>query len=326
MNNETLFLYLNGELDKEESAEVVKWISEHPEKFEQIKFIWEGSKLDLQNVKPDISKAWDKISVEIAKSAKLENSKTRILHKKWIQYAAIAIIFLGLGSLAYFAFSNPDKIEWIEYAHSGQKPMEVELPDGSKVSLNKQSRLLYQKGSFLNNREIVLVGEAFFEVKKNPDKPFLIHAGNTITRVLGTSFNVDATDTLNCIIVTVKTGEVAFYENVIADKNELLLSKGETGSFFPKKKAFEKTNNTDENYLSWKTKVLMFDNTSIPEVCKRLSQYFDTIIIDPGLKLNKQRLTAKYENKSLEEILNSIDFVLDVQHKSTEKGIILFGK
>ena len=326
MTDEKLFLYLNGELGKEESIIVERWIAENPEDFEKIKFIWEGAEIDFNEVKPDLLKAWDKINPEKTLNQNKPRAKGIVLHKKLLRYAAVIFLFISFGVLGYLTLSKKDMVQWVEYSTLLRDTMHIKLADGSTVTLNKNSKLRFNTAFNLDSREVILEGEAFFQVKKNPDKPFFIYAGKTTTKVKSTSFNVNANDTVSCIIVTVKSGKVAFYKNGNTKEHGLTLIPGEMGLFSVKDSALEKHETHDENFLAWKTKVLLFSNTPLLEVCTLLNQHFDTNIIISNPQLKKQKLTARFQNKSIDEILNSLDITLDIRHIKTKKGIELFNK
>ena len=104
-----------------------------------------------------------------------------------------------------------------ETINKTDQPMLLTLPDGSKVRLSPNSRISY--GTFsVRIREVFLTGEAFFDVVKNPNQPFLVYANEVVTKVLGTSFNVRAYETDKDIIVSVKTGKVSVYQQVNQQK------------------------------------------------------------------------------------------------------------
>jgi ferric-dicitrate binding protein FerR (iron transport regulator) len=326
MKDEILFLYLNGELDSQETKEVEKWILQNPNQFEKIKLIWKASAYNFKKVRPDLSKAWDKINPEKTTKTFKNQSRRIFLLKKVLKYAAVVFICSGLAIVAHKTVSEINKTEWIEYTAFSKEVIDIELPDGSNVTLNQKSKLKYKKKLFSDTREVKLEGEAFFQVKKDPEKPFMIYAGKTTTKVLGTSFNVDAKDTATFVGVTVKSGKVAFYETTNSEKQKLLLTAGETGAFLTSNSKMEKRKNDNLNFLAWKTRIILFDNAPMSEVCSELGAYFDTTIVISQPILNKQNLSARFQDKTLDEILNSLDKTFDIRHKNTKDGIELLIK
>lgn len=100
----------------------------------------------------------------------------------------------------------------IEQVNNTDSVQQVNLSDGSKVLLSGKSKLTFSENSFSNKREVYLTGEAFFQVTKNPVKPFFVYTKNMVTKVLGTSFRVTAYDTDKKATVAVKTGKVSVYK------------------------------------------------------------------------------------------------------------------
>ena len=122
----------------------------------------------------------------------------------WYQYQGSA---KGRRADTYAALIKEAKGELEEARSTVEKPLVVQLPDGSKVTLSKDSRLSYGKKFDGNKREVFLSGEAFFEVAKNPARPFLVYSNGLITKVLGTSFKITAFEQDTRVVVAVKTGE-----------------------------------------------------------------------------------------------------------------------
>lgn len=103
-------------------------------------------------------------------------------------------------------------VAWREQTNNGQKPLVVALEDGSSVVLAPGSQLRFPAHFDPKTRDVTLEGEGFFEVAKNPDRPFLVQAGELTARVVGTSFRVRAYPAERRVTVRVKTGKVAVYE------------------------------------------------------------------------------------------------------------------
>ena len=114
------------------------------------------------------------------------------------------------------------------------------------VTLNSNSKLEFPAKFASDKREVTITGEAFFEVKPNPEKPFVINAGGAQVKVLGTSFNVSAYPKTDAVEVIVKTGKVQVTqktEQLEAETNEVILTPGEKGTFYAGSRILEKTVN-----------------------------------------------------------------------------------
>ncbi len=320
MNDETLFLFLNNELSTKENEIVEAWIEKNPEHFEKLKLIWENSSIDQAAIKPDMENMWDKISSEIDSSEKNRKTLKAPRFKTLFKYAAI--FMLGLGISGYIAYQRINHIEWIEYISNNNNLEDILLPDGSTVALNKASTLFYKKQFLADTREVKLIGEAFFQVKRNPNKPLIVNVNDAVVKVLGTSFNIDATDSLGHILVTVNSGRVMFHQKADTS-NCVYLLKGDRGVFSSYEQTIIKSENEDENYLAWKTGILLFKNNTLPEVCEVLNKYYDTNIIIDQPDLVEKQLTARYDNLPLSEVLELLHLALDIQYIKKDDSIRL---
>ncbi|MDJ1483843.1 FecR family protein [Cytophagaceae bacterium YF14B1] len=143
--------------------------------------------------------------------------------KQWFTLAASFVLLLGIGYLVYTltkpeTLSDGNKVvavnqkkKLIEKVNQRESPLTIELPDGSRVTLKKNSRIAYAEAFTGSTREVFLTGEAFFDVVKNPSKPFLVYANELVTKVLGTKFRVSAYEAEKHITVEVRSGKVSVY-------------------------------------------------------------------------------------------------------------------
>lgn len=184
---------------------------------EEEKLIEEGYATWLDEA-PDVLNADRKLSVENKLWAALEQKK-QTDKQRWLtgwKLTGIAATLLVLAaslwifnSISGQSFSSlPQQGEEKEISNHGLASMEVVLEDGSKILLEPGSSLRYFSESFLNNREVDLAGEAFFDVVKDKKHPFLVHTSEITTRVLGTSFRIKAYDNARDIVVSVTSGRV----------------------------------------------------------------------------------------------------------------------
>ena len=244
----------------------------------------------------------------------------RVFRKKRIQmiqrYSVAASILLVIGlSFLYF---NTDIIinNKLQSYYSDESLREINLPDGSTVWLNSYSTLSLPKNFSSKHRKLFLKGEAFFEVHKDKDNSFRVFAGNSITEVLGTSFNINSDTITGNTDLMVSSGKVAFYSK--SDKrNKKILTPGEYAVFNNKDNSVAIVQNPNLNAISWKTGILKFYNTPIAEVCQDLSKYFKKEITC-NIQDKYMKLTGTFYNDSLEEILATIKITLDTEIKVSE--------
>jgi ferric-dicitrate binding protein FerR (iron transport regulator) len=189
------------------------------------------------------------------------------------------------------------------------------LPDGSVGWLNGGSSVQYPV-SFGQERRVVLNGEAFFEVVKNPQSPFIVDGNSLQIKVLGTSFNVVSYDQDSISEVVVATGKVEVSgegQKQVLSPSERLISNRLTNKV-------TRSNVDAENYISWRTGELKFLNDNLDEVVRKLSRYYYADI-EVGQDVDKkQQFRAIMQNESLEEILKYMKLTMDIDFIIQERA------
>lgn len=179
------------------------------------------------------------------------------------------------------------------------------LPDGSTVFLSPGSRLNYPSTfDGMKKREVYLQGQAFFDIKHNVERPFIVNTGKVKTTVLGTAFNINAEIGESKITVTVARGRVR-----VSDPHKTLgiITPQEQITYNTKEETSTLTRVTDETYLSWKNADLFIDNLTLAEAAKLLEEQYDIRIIIKDSSVREQRFTATFpKNEKLEEAVKSI--------------------
>ena len=246
-------------------------------------------------------------------------------YASWWRVAAALLIGLGLGWSVY-RFSNGDasRPALVGRATSGERTV-VTLSDGSRVWLNQRSQLRYpaQFGGRAD-REVYLEGEAYFEVARNPRQPFLIRARQSVTRVLGTSFNVRAYDSDSVIIVSVNSGKVVFQSAEAAGEQVVLLPQQEA-ALLETSGRITKRLIRDENYRSWQTGRITFRDTPLPAVVQTLNRCYGAKITIVAPALARCKLTADFDNQSMNEVLEVIRLTLNIRYDRRGNQIRLTG-
>jgi len=132
------------------------------------------------------------------------------------------------------------------------EPMEILLEDGTRVMLNRDSKIRYNKKFGTEAREISLRGEAWFDVARDTARPFLIDAGSAMVEVLGTSFNVNAYKENPIIEITVESGVVAVKAKQDLEE-QIILRAGNSGSYNSSKHELKLQSDYNPNNFAWKT-------------------------------------------------------------------------
>jgi transmembrane sensor len=322
MEHYQLIKYFENKCSPTEAEEIETWLktsAENEKLFQNVKKIWEAAEKAPNTIHLDYKKAWEKIQSKAGIAYKqAKQIPMKVSFKQLLRIAAILIILIGLGSLIRMIyFGKPDLIT--ETNHN-QTQKELHLSDGTTVILNRNSQLTYPEHFDQKTREIELEGEAFFKVAKDSLHPFIVHADGTTIRVLGTSFNIKAKDSVQ-VVVSVLEGKVAFKTESF-DMNQIQLTKGERGIFEKRTKKLNKIQITDENYLSWKTGILSFNNQKLGEAVKVLSEYYSkTIDVQP--ELSERMITVTFNNQPLNEVLEILEITLHIKIDSKPERILL---
>ena len=174
--------------------------------------------------KIDFHQNWNIIEQQVLETAPKQKAKVRRLN--WWKYAAAIAGLLLVSTIGYQFFVSGNalsnqisqtirpSIEWLELKNTTAMATTINLGDGSKVILEPFSSLKYPTQFVKNQREVILKGEAFFDIARDTVKPFVVYANETITKVLGTSFTIKAFEGGKEVEVSVKTGKVAVYAKV----------------------------------------------------------------------------------------------------------------
>lgn len=252
--------------------------------------------------------ALQKVNSQIEKETKPTGAK--IIFMRAAKTAAILVLAMFIGSSIYFL--NEKKINQTKTAEVMVDDMglsQIELSDGTIVTLNRDTKINYPDKFGSDKREVSIEGEAFFEVAPNPNKPFIIRAGEATIKVLGTSFSVNAYPENDKVEVVVETGKVKFSKpdtKTQQSTNEVILDPGDKGTYINTSKLLTKSLNDDPNFLAWKTHKLIFSKTSLKEVIKQLNKVYHVQIETADPNLNKLLLNAHFEQEPLSFILEVI--------------------
>lgn len=240
------------------------------------------------------------------KLAQRTNRPERVIYR-WAKVAASIALLIGVAYTVHVNTRVEEKIEPIveltKTTKWGQK-LNITLADGTQIRLNSGSTITYPDRFEGAVREVVLEGEAFFDVAKNPNKPFVIKSGEVLTTVLGTSFNINTYADSEQIAVTVATGKV----KVASQENEIHLGPNEQGVFDKKTKTISKKVTDITTFLNWKDGVIHFEDTSLASVAESLERWYGVTFVFENGNLRNCHVTATYSNELLSAVLESIAY------------------
>jgi len=300
---------ISGLADEQETQQVSKWIQKDKNRliYNAIKQQMSNAGSDDDSKKEVLNRIKNRINEETLEFD--SQSKSTFHFPTWLNVAAVLFLTIGV---SWFVFNKNENAEesvvenvWVEKVNpKGQKSSFV-LSDGTLVKLNADSKLTFLE-TFENDKRIVLLeGEAFFDVKKDATRPFIVKSGQISTTALGTSFNVRAYKEENAIQVALVTGKVKV-ENMngkTSGDHNLILNPNDMASFNRVSKGLTKGSFDIEMELAWKNQTLYFKDASLNNMVSSLERWYGVGFEVSGIKPIEISFTGKFKDKSLEYVL-----------------------
>ena len=298
---------LEGKASPTEQEALRRWLAEdpaHQRQYEEQQRLWA-----LTSPPPaaevDTEVAWQKVR-ERTLSGRKQPKQVALWPMAGI--AASLAILIGLAWLARLFFFPYYGMEVIA---SGTEQRMFILPDSSQVWLNKNSKLLYHPAGGAE-RAVVLIGEAFFEVKHNPQRPFTVETAEALTTVLGTSFNLRAYPEEETTELWVATGKVAFAAE--DRKAQTLVPAGYAAILQKQANTISKFQSLTENAWAWKSGTLAFRDQPLGEVIPLLERYYGVSLRVQNSQLANCRFTGSFRQAELEEVLRVLEATLQLDY------------
>jgi transmembrane sensor len=233
---------------------------------------------------------------------------SRIQYRKFLRLAAV-ILLLAVPSFLLFRYFNQPELKQMT---ASTNVVEGRLSDGSAVTLNAGATLEYPSSFSGSKRNVRLTGEAWFEVKHNDSKPFIIVSDKVRVEVLGTTFYVNTNAENGQMEVILNSGSVAVYYD---DKPEdrVILSPGEKADVSLGQPYIGKDINTDQNYRSWMTKRFIYNNVPLKTIVTDLNRVYHANLRITTPVLSECLVTATFDHQTVESILNVLRATLDLR-------------
>lgn len=192
------------------------------------------------------------------------------------------------------------------------------LPDGTRVWLSSTSSLRFPVAFLGKERRVELIGEAYFEVAKNLDKPFFVKVKNTEVRVLGTHFNIKAYEEEKVVKTTLVEGLV----EVKHQKSKVVLKPGQEVSAFTDSEDLRIRKADLEEVLAWKNGVFIFRDEPLESIMQRISRWYDITVSYESNALKQKTFGGKFsKNSTLSELLKSLELTGTVKFKQEERRV-----
>lgn len=321
---------LSGEADSSEELQLKQWLEEDPANrafFEDLKVRWQEEpdqngayRSFLFDRESGVSRLRHKIRNEKENKESPVAPPPLTSSNRFTGWKIAASILLVIGIISAWAGIHSWSPPIISYETSNVEQRIITLPDGSTVRVNKNSSISFRKGLKGATRKVTLQGEAFFEVKHDVDKPFIIHAGDAVIRDIGTSFNVKQGSN-GKIVVAMKEGRATLRAQNTSSKDGSMLTKNHIG-ILDKGKVSTITQDNIQNYLSWIEGKLVFKDMRFDKVIRQLDHIYGIRSQLEDSSLVTLQLTAYTQNTSLDEVLDMIALSLEVDYRKKGNKVI----
>lgn len=315
MNKEIFIALLKKQAKGEASREEIDQLKQILDLIQRRKIDWPLSPAEELALKNNVKQRID----ERRKGKQLSIKPLTIL--KWA-----AVLLIGF-SLTYIllssGFESSNDQEWVDKVTSQTQKGTFTLPDGSTVFLNTNSRIRFPMSFSDDKREVILEGEGFFDVVKNKKKPFEVISNGVLTRVLGTSFNINAANE-GLVEVVVASGKVGVTNDLTEGANLNLIAPNQkaTVNRFNEKVHVEEIDIDEE--LAWKAEKMSFDFVPFEEVITTIGSMYHIQIEIQGDVDESCTIRSTYSNKSLYSILYGLKNIVDFEwEKVDDRKIII---
>lgn len=329
MNDDKFWLlvarHFSGEGSAEDEAELKKILDNSPEdkaRYEALVLYWGKSK---QRGESELAAAYRKVQSRLEQPTNGSRDRrplqrSRTMFRRGIRISIAACLLITAGFFTWRQLDEPASA-WNTRTNSKGQRSTIVLADGSTVWLNAESKLRYPDKFSGGVRQVYLEGEAFFDVTKNPQVPFVIHLSDGIVRVVGTSFNIKAFKNENKVETSVVTGKVAFIakgKNVSSKGDSVLITPNLKAVYFKESKELIQLSTDSNEDKAWIDGTLIFKSTSFNEITKVLERTFGKKIVFDNEGLKACKLTATFANTSLDEVLELLSKTKDYTYKEID--------
>ena len=308
-----------GEATEADQILVDKWLKEKEENqryFDHFRLIWMQSEVLANESTINESEAWNRFKVRVEPAIPVISLQNR----PWfgfLKVAAIVFLTAGIGWFLYL-FSIQNGVNEQITVSSKSQTLTDTLPDGSVVTLNRNSSISYKEHfTKSDTRELVLNGEAFFQVEPDKNKPFVIRVNDVTVTVVGTSFNIKSNAVKTEVIV--ETGLV----KVGKAKHEIKVKPNESVTALKGNEDLVKQKTKDEFYNYYRIEKFVCNDTPLWKLVEKLNEVYQSNIVIEGENLRNKKINTTFEQKRLPLILGVISETFNIKVERNGDEIIL---
>lgn len=312
--------YYRGQCTAEEKLAVEQW--------------QQSSEIDPEAVLPPETdrhtlkkELWAPLAAELQKARRPERpARPRVVWRIAACITLLAGLAVGYSALNRKAdhqnmASSASKILYKTIRTEKGQKASITLPDGTAIKLNGQSELRYPEPFAGTRRLVYLSGEAYFDVAKDPAKPFVIHTSTTSTRVLGTEFNLKAYPNEQVSLAVVE-GKVAF-GGIRDEQQSRSFTAGQFGIYSMAGKMTRQTLPSLAGHTAWTKNKLIFDGQYLSEVIPVIERWYNIDIRLDNPALGREKFTGEFTNPTLHFLLDRMAFVMKFKYTQHQQTVII---
>lgn len=322
LDEDLMAKFLMGECSEEELHKVNAWLDDSDENVRELFRLEEIYHLGKSNGFADeneIEKAEKQLFKRLDQE-KVKQHKTRRIYG-WMRYAAMFVGIFLVSGLSYYFYQNQSKEQILVAVVARDQVKELMLPDGTKVWLNKNTTLKYPSEFSEEGRNVYMEGEAYFEVKRNPEKPFVVRSEAMQVRVLGTVFNFKSDKLSRSAVATLIEGEIEVKGN--HEEGMIVLSPGQKAELNAVTRRLI-VKQVDTGIENWHNNQFVFEQADIFAIARTLeSSYGVKIILAPDMDATKTYSGILKKKNSVEEVLNLIKNSIPIEYKIVGNSVFL---
>ena len=271
----------------------------------------------------DVDREWERLFSSIEKKT-ISKMKTRRLFLQYMKYAAAVVLGIGV-SLSTLYLTNQENLSTVGnyklVTSKGEKSY-LQLPDGTRVWLNSCTTLEYAENYGHSNRSIYLDGEAYFEVAKNKDLPFVVKANGIDVKAIGTAFIVSAYMEDSQLTTTLFNGKVAVQPTLT--KQEVLLEPNQVAVYDKSRNKIEVVPYDKKLFAQWRGGFLSFEMMYLQDITKLLERNYNVVFRYENQGIKKLRFSGSFSNnEDLSEILNVIKTNTGIRYQILKDTIVI---
>ncbi len=262
-------------------------------------------------------KAWTNIT------RKTENeNKLVFFSNKAFKYAAIVVLGLFIGFLVRELNKPKNGDKYVEISVKKGQKININLPDGNKISINSNSTIKYPANFEGTDKKIFIEGEAFFEFSENNIIPIYVIVKDVILQGFNSSFNIKTYANNTSAEITVTKGWLTL-NNPNANISESIIEQGQTG-YYSDELPLLVSDNQNKNFLAWKTGQLHFDEMPLKKVAETLTEFYEIPVQIDG-RIKYCNFSSDYNNVELKKIIEDIQRALNTDINIQNNKIIIRG-